>query len=73
MHWYNPEAIFSLFKKKKKIEKMVFQYFFFPEYQLSSLEPCVPVKRKKMGKWWQGQVTVTCSEALDPERQEGRV
>lgn len=29
MRWYNREAIFSFFKKKKKkIEKMVFQYFF---------------------------------------------
>lgn len=43
MHWYNPEAIFSLFKKKKKIEKMVFQYFFFsriPIIQLGAMCPC---------------------------------
>ena len=42
-HWYNPEAIFSLFKKKKKIEKMVFQYFFFsriPIIQLGAMCPC---------------------------------
>lgn len=56
------------FSKRKKTGKMACQFsVFLPEYQLDSLKPSVPMTRKNMGKWWQGKVRVTFSEALGAE------
>lgn len=65
VHWYHGEAIVFFFKKKKNREDGI--SVFLPEYQLASLTPSVPMTRKNMGKWWQGRVRMTFSEALGTE------